>query len=221
MAVYYTTEYTTAVDVKAYAKITYSDLGLADDTAYTTFIDPLIAIVEKIIDDHCGVPSTFFKASGLTITDEYHDGDGGDELWVKYRPIVSVTTLSRNKAGLTAEADWEELTAGPGADTHYLLYAEKGYVYIYGRRPGVGHKNIKITYVGGYATVPGPVAHVCKELVSNILRGVLKRKLDPQNVTAVLMEGGDVRALFAEDVALSKEHKRLLVAYRLSRVGVG
>jgi len=74
--------YTTATDVKDFCKITYADLGLANEAAYTTFVEALISIVERVIDDFCGVPSTFFKASGLTITTEYYDSDGTGYLWL-------------------------------------------------------------------------------------------------------------------------------------------
>ncbi|MBA7476823.1 hypothetical protein ES707_12218 [subsurface metagenome] len=209
-------------DVRMHGQIPHGDLGFDNDSHYEEFIESdIIPVVEEIIERHCGVPADYFAAGGATVTDEYHDGDGRENLWLKYRPIVSVTTLSRNKAGLTSAVDWEDLTEGPGASSHFLLYGDRGFIYIYGRQPGIGHKNIKVTYLAGYTLTPEPVTLVCKELAANVLRGMLKRKLMPQNITGVLVEGGDIQSLFAEELGMTKAQKRLLVPFRLSRVSVG
>lgn len=216
-----TVYYTTVIDVREHSQLGFDDLGFQNEDDLDEFTEDLIEAAQRIVDDYCGVPSTFFQAGGVTVTDEYYDGDGGEELWLKYRPVVSVTALYRNKASLNAAADWEQLLEGPGAGKHFILYGQKGLVYMFDRIPGADYKNIKVTYKAGYSAVPESVAHVCKELAANVLRGLLKRKLAPQQITEIALMGGDLRALFAEDAKLTAGMKELLAIYRLSRVAVG
>jgi hypothetical protein len=211
--------YASAQDVKDFCKITYVDLGLPNDTAYTTLIEALISIVERIIEDFCGVPSTFFKASGLTITDEYHDSDGSGYLWLKYRPVISVTKLEYNEKALTETASWVELLAGPGMGKNYLLYAEKGLIYVYQEAPGEGYRNIRVTYVAGYTTVPGPVAQACKELVSEWIRKILKNKLTPQEISQSITQG--ITPSPVVEPGLTKTQRIMLAPYRVSIANVG
>jgi len=213
--------YTTADDVKNYSQLSYSDLGFSDDTAFTNFINTLIGIAEDIIDDYCDVPDGFFDDGGVKLT-EYYDSDGSGELWLKHRPVISITSLQYNEKGPTETPSWVSLTEGPGDDTHYLIYPEKGFIYIYSKIPPAGKRNIKVVYTAGYSATPEPVAHVCKELVANVLRGVLKRKLAPQDLTALVTSGGEnLRAFFAEDWKLTQAHRRLLAPYRRALVAVG
>ena len=211
--------YASAQDVKDFCKITYVDLGLANDAAYTTLIEALISIVERIIEDFCGVPSTFFKTGGLSISNEYDDSDGSSNLWLKYRPVISITKLEYNEKPLTETASWVELLEGPGTGKNYMLYAEKGLIYIYQEAPGEGYRNIRVTYVTGYTAVPGPVAQACKELVSEWIRKILKNKLTPQEISQSITQG--IAPGPVVEPGLTKTQRVMLAPYRVSRAGVG
>lgn len=215
--------YVTAAEVKQISQLSYLDFGatFASDAAYTTFIETYIARIGKLIDDFCGVPNTFFKASGLTVTDELYDGDGSQYVKLNHRPLVSFTSMAENEAASGDAVDWKARTKGPGAYSHYLVYLSRGMLWFYDEVPAKGQQNIKVTYVAGYATVPGPVAQVAVELVSDILKKVLNRKLSPEDLTELALQGGDVGRLYATDIRLSDNHRKILSPYRVAKVSAG
>jgi hypothetical protein len=213
--------YASTSEVRDFCQMDWNTLGLPDETKFEDLIDDLILFAERVIDDYCQVPSGFFVAAGLTITTEEHDSDGSGDVNLRYYPIRSITNLWVRYTGLTQAAVWTPLTAGPGAGSNYLLYPEyihHGKIYIYSGAPAAGERNIRCTYVAGYAAVPTTIAELTKELVANTLRGILKRKLTPQEISQVIMAGGDLRLFFAEDWRLNKAHKDLLDEYRISEV---
>jgi len=73
-------------------------------------------------------------------------------------PIISITSLSRNKAAYTAEPDWEALTEGPGSGDSYILLKKEtkgskflGFaIYFYQNPPDIGYQRIKMTYTYGW-----------------------------------------------------------------------
>jgi hypothetical protein len=213
--------YATTSEVRDFCQISSDDLGWADETKYEDLLDALIPFAEQVIDDYCNVPTLFFEAAGFTVTTEEHDSDGSGRVNLRFYPILSITNLWVRYTGLTQAPVWTALTAGPLAGSNYLLYPEyinHGRIEIYNGAPAAGLRNIRCTYVAGYATVPTPIAELTKELVANTLRGILKRKLTPQEISQVIMSGGDLRLFFAEDWRLNKAHKDLLDNYRISEV---
>lgn len=213
--------YCTIPEVRDFCQITWQDLGLSDETKFEDLMDALVLFAEKIIDDYCNVPPLFFTAGGVALTDEYHDHDGSGVFHYNYYPVITVTNIEVRSTGLTQAAVWTAITAGPGAGSSYLLYPEMehhGKVYIYANAPPEGYRNIRSDYTPGYAAVPTPIAHLTKELVANTIRGILKRKLTPQEISQVIMAGGDIRLFFAEDWRLSKAHRDILDEYQVSEV---
>jgi len=209
--------YTTVADVRDETQIEHEDIGFQDETQYENLLDELILYAERIIDNYCKVPSGFFIAAGLTITDEYHDHGGSGVIYLFYYPTV-LTTLSVNTALITEAAVWVALTASPAADSDFISYPEyrhEGKVYIYDSVPSSGYRNIKVTYQAGYAAIPADVSQVCNEIVANIVRGILKRKLTPQDLTRIVTDGGDIQAVFAEGVKLNESQKSLLDSYKI------
>ena len=213
--------YTTTANVRDETQIDYKDIGFQDETQYEDLLDELILAAERIIDNYCKVPSGFFVAAGLTVTAEHHDHDGSGVVHLRYYPILSVTSLEYNNAGLTQATNWTALTAGPGAGSSYLLYPEfesHGKIVIYSTIPSAGFRNIRSTYVAGYTAVPADITQITNEIVANIVRGILKRRLTPQDITQIAMSGGDIRAVFAEAAKLVPSQKKLLNEYMISEV---
>jgi hypothetical protein len=213
--------YVTASEAKEYSRLTYDKIGFADDLTFVTFVESLIDAAEAKVEGFTGRPSGFYKVNGLTVTDEYHDHDGGDTLRVNHPPILSVSSLARNTAGLTQAPVWDALTEGPGLNTHYLLYNEEGKIYFYSNTPGDGKKKIKLTYVAGYSAVPDAVKQVVKYLVAEALKGILKRQIAPQELIRLTMEdGGDASTiwnLIDENMNINKSFMDALSAYRKVR----
>ena len=213
--------YTTAAKARDEIQIEYEDIGFQDETQYEDLIDALILYAERIIDNYCKVPSGFFVAAGVETTDEYHDSDGTGFFNLNYYPITSITSLSRNSASLQQAAAWAALVAGPGVGSDYIAYPDyrdHGKIYIYNRAPGTGYRNIKCTYKAGYAAIPADVTQVTNEIVANIVRSILKRKLTPQDITQMVIAGGDIRAVFSEGVKLSAPQKEILDTYKINTV---
>lgn len=213
--------YCAAADVKGMTRLTYDKLGLANDAALTTFIESLISEAESRIDGVCGVPDGFFRAGGLTVTEELYDGDGDEDLYLNYAPIVSVTSLYENTASLTAPASWVQRTEGPGSGTSFVKYAREGRLHFYDHIPGYGVQNVKVTYVAGYSAVPGVVARIAKDLAANALRGILHRQMDPTQITSLIMNGGDVKSLLSDDMSLNMDQLRALTPYIQVKVSAG
>ena len=211
--------YTTTSDARNEVQIDYKDIGFQDETHYEDLIDDLILYAQRVIDNYCKVPSLFFSPGGITISDEYHDSDGSGNFNLHYYPITSITSLARNSASLRQAAVWDLLIAGPGVGSDYVAYPDyrdHGRIYIYNRAPPTGIRNLKCTYKAGYAAVPPDVKQITNEIVTTVIRGILKRKLSPQDITQMVIVGGDIRTMFAEGVKLDTVQKELLDGYMVS-----
>ena len=164
--------YISASDVKSYSRITYSDLGYSSDTEFDTFLDDLITQIEAVIDEHCNVPSGFFKAGGLSFTEQYDYDESFIRL--KHYPVLSVSSVYYNTAGYGQTESWSEVTS-----TYYILYSDEGLIKIINKVPAIKEKSIKITYTAGYSAVPDAIKHVAVQLCSNFLHAILQRKISP------------------------------------------
>ena len=89
-----------------------------------------------------------YPETTATITAELHDGNGTDTLHVKYPPIVSVTTVLISNSAVSSSS----------------IKAYDNYVRLAQSDDNVtnpvftmGTKNISITYVAGFSTIPGDI----------------------------------------------------------------
>lgn len=100
-------------------------------------------------------------------TQEFGFGDSGrldymwapyrDRVWLKNKPVVSITTLQRNSAGANSTDSWETLTEQTGSGGDYVLTDEgkaAGYVEFVNKKPRWGKRAMRATYVWGYSTTP-------------------------------------------------------------------
>jgi len=165
--------YCTKADVKAYSKIAYTDLGYATDGDFDTFLDSLILLVQAIIENYCHAPSSFFTASGKTITNELQDYH---EPWIdlRYYPILSVSKVEYNSQGYGVAPSWVEL-----ASVDYIINTSTGQVELVNYVPAIAEQSVRVSYVAGYVATPDLVEYVCIQTCSNVLHGILQRKLSP------------------------------------------
>jgi len=170
--------YSTSAAVLMWAQMQSGDFTVVD-TDFTTTITNYIAYADDMIENYCKVPSGYFDAGGVTITNEYHDGvelgygstwqhlfgqRGDPFLRLKYTPVISVTTLSEE----TSAGTWTARTEGRNDD---FLVMENGVRYV-ANIPTYDYKNIRCTYVAGYSATPGSVAVCSARLAAALLQKV-------------------------------------------------
>lgn len=128
-------------DVIAIHPITESELN----DSWSTF-------VESLIIQHMGNP---YLGSPTVITDEYHNGDGSDVLFVRKPPILSVSELYLNGATLLA--------------SDYVVFTN--YVQLKNMTFTKDRLNVKITYQSGVASsgVPGTVKFAAAMMIVAII----------------------------------------------------
>lgn len=90
---------------------------------------------------------------------EYFDGDNSDTLHVKAYPITAVTSIY-----VDADRDYGASTEIDSDD--YTYYGPEGTIKTDGALFTGGHKSVKVTYTGGYSTIPADLQQAVKELVA-------------------------------------------------------
>lgn len=137
---------TTVPDCKAFRGIP------GDNQEHDAELARLILAVQTFLEEEC---ERSFEAA--TVTEYFHGLDWRDRLMVARPPIVSITNI------------WDDLArvyATPLAASSYVLDdAEAGMIRLDGLTFSQGLRNIKITYVGGFAQIPTDLAQAAMEMV--------------------------------------------------------
>lgn len=147
-----------------------------ENTEHDAELDRLIPAVQAFLEQEC---ERVFEQ--VSVTDYYNGDEWTDRLIVARPPIVSVTNL------------WDDLLrvyATPIASSRYVIEdAEAGVVRLDGLTFQKGIRNIKITYVGGFSTIPEDLEQAAIEMVwaarekgVNNLVGVRSRSIADGNV---------------------------------------
>ena len=89
---------------------------------------------------------------------EYHDGTGGYELWLRHPPISTVT--------LYQDSDRAFAAATEISSDDYVVYEDMGKLWLTGDSFLYDRYVIKVTYTGGYSTIPYDLQRACRELVA-------------------------------------------------------
>ena len=202
--------YISSYDVKMLAQVSYEDLGFNTDGDYESWLDnDLIPHVESVVDSYCNVPSGFFKAGGLTFTDQLYDYK--QALQLRYYPVLEVSAVKRNKAGYGQTPDWEALDS-----TDYIVDKYTGILYfVSGKVPAVREQSIKVSYKAGYSSTPNVISYVAAQTCANVLNIMLQRKVAP----VIRVDDWTVRLVLP--AAFTEELKNMLAPYvrRFTEVG--
>lgn len=147
----------------------------------------LIPAVQKFLEEECH--RVFDQA---TVT-EFYDGERWrDRIMVQRPPVVSITNLWDDPARVYAtplEVAWYDIED-----------AQAGIVRLFdGRSFSSSQKNIKITYVGGYAVMPADLEQAAIEMVwaarekgvQNLI-GVRSRSIGDGSVQFVNLDWGSI-----------------------------
>ena len=143
--------YATKVQVKAYLEIKTSEISKDD------LIDALIGFCDEFINEYCN--RTFTQAA----VTEYHDG-GSNKVFLNRFPVASSPAVQ-------VWDSWDRSYASTDLidSDDYFVDTENGILkfdYDIGGSPGA----VKVTYTGGYSTIPGPITQACIELVARKLK---------------------------------------------------
>lgn len=127
-------------------------LGISSgDTSKDNLLIRLINKGTELIESYCGR-----RFKGATFTSEKWDGDGSDYS-VRNFPITSVTNIQYLISDPNTD-EWDTL------DTSlYNFDPETGIVHY---EFSTGFQNWRITYVGGYTTIPSDLAEACVDFVT-------------------------------------------------------
>jgi len=152
-----------AVALKSNAIITLLELDefLRNTIGDEDLSHTLINMASDFIDRFCNR-----QILQATHTDEEHDGNNSNQIYINNYPIVSVTHIKSYDSN--SAVDLHTYTV----NTEYLIYKKEGYIYMRGRT-SPGHKNYRITYVGGYliADVPYDLKSACAKLAGLVYYG--------------------------------------------------
>ncbi len=151
------------------------DYGDLPDSVIAEMIDSS----DERIDNNTGRIFTTDSAIEYLNVDE-----GQQDFFLRYYPVITLTSVERNIAVQTAEPDWETLSGGYGQD--YITGSaenEIGRIRFIDNFPYEGQDMLRVTYTYGYATVP----HRVKEL--SIL--LTLRKLANSSVYKSIVKGYD------------------------------
>ena len=136
--------------------------------AESTLQDEWSNWAEALIAEHYGY---VYIGTTSTITEEKHNGDGSSAVYVKFPPIVSVTSLALG----TGTPSTLSSSSYKVFDDHIELINSpptplSGAVYGYRATFPVGVQNITITYVSGLAAVPTIVQFTAAEMIAELAR---------------------------------------------------
>jgi hypothetical protein len=124
--------------------------------------------VESLINEHMGYA---YIGTSATITDEKHNGNGSSSVYVKYPPIVSVSSLA---IGSVTPSTLDSTSYKVFDDHIELIYSQVTELStaIYGGKSTfpIGVQNITITYVSGLASVPAIVQLTATQMIGEIAK---------------------------------------------------
>jgi len=119
---------------------------------------------------------------------EYFDGDDSDTLYVKAYPITTVTSLY-----VDPDRDYGSSTLIASDD--YSVYNNEGTIKTDGNLLAGGRKSVKLTYTGGYTTIPADLQNAVKELVMFWYKRNTDKRVGVSNISI-----GDKSITYEKDI---------------------
>lgn len=142
-------------------------LSISNDTTTDAKLTLFIAAASQMIYNKVGV------VSGSPTVDEWHDG-GSDRIVLRNTgPIESVTTVVESYGSIVYTLTQVNLDT-PAAGSSYQYTVDLNGGILVRRAAGIavpfasGVRNIHVTYVAGYVTVPADLQHAAMVLVKHL-----------------------------------------------------
>lgn len=156
-----------------------------DNQEHDAELARIITAVQEWLEEECD--RSFDQG---TVTEYYHGDHWRDRLLLARPPIVSITNIWDDPA--------RAYTTPISATKYAIDDADAGLIRLLdGLTFSAGLRNIKITYVGGFATMPADLEQAaielvwaCREKGANNLIGVRSRSIADGNVQFVNLDWG-------------------------------
>ncbi len=165
----------------AYTTATLVEAELRTDAVFSGSTVPTLTQVTDWIDQESSYIDhiTADVYTQTTTTDEYLDYDGGDFLYLRHSPVISVTSLSYNSypLGSSLGTNWAVKSSG----TDYIVEEKSGLIILPATTftPDTGTRRFKCTYVSGYATTPAIITKLCTKIVADrVLSSMLNQNVN-------------------------------------------
>lgn len=192
--------YIGVTDVEEFTGFTYTDFkkdGRAmTEPEWNTFCSTHIDIVTQLMHRYCGVES--FEATTVV---ELHDGSGatGDEsatseyldsdrsFSLRKLPVISVTSVEEDTAGITAVPNWVTRTERSDSDAgDYVVQTDYEFTKIvfHSHIPSNGRRNVRITYQSGYLSSSEEFSELTL-ILKRMMQSVLLTKKKVQEATTI------------------------------------
>lgn len=134
-------------------------LGISGgDTSKDNLVKRQINRATLNIETFCNLPRDHhFKQT--TYTDEVYQGNGSNQLVLKMRPVISITSFQRHDSS-ESDASYSNVES----DSYYSDLSSGTLDLLFGQNYGFGA--YRVTYVAGYATIPADLAEACVALAA-------------------------------------------------------
>jgi hypothetical protein len=126
-------------------------------------------VIASLIDDASDEIQRFCRRvfRQASIVDETIAGDGSRTLRVRRPPITSVSALKIVRGAVVETIDPANyVIARRASDPDSEVNFNDGRVVLLADVYPVGVRNVLVSYVGGFATIPAPIRQACRELVA-------------------------------------------------------
>jgi hypothetical protein len=194
--------HTDLTKVKSYLGITSTDF----DTILGELITQVTAFVEGMMGGRIIEKATY--------TEEKHDG-GERDIFVFNFPIDEVAGITAEfRGGSLSSPTWTAFTLDD-----FIIYPDSGFVHFLAHTPW-GSRNLRITYDGGYDTVPEDLVLLSNQLVAFIFNKRTSQGIKKESVEGSSVEyfgGGEAGALSV--TILTQEQKDVIGRYCSHSVG--
>jgi hypothetical protein len=128
----------------------------------------LIEAASTAVESYCR------RTFALGTVTEALDGTGKARLWLSRRPVSSVGTVTVNGGTVdNTSGDAWTLNGSRGELVRGAGYVDPRHAMSWPR----GYGNVSVTYVGGYATIPGPVKQATVAMVKHMAEAATKTGL--------------------------------------------
>jgi hypothetical protein len=185
-----------------------SYLGIAAGSAEEEEVDLIVNAASARAAEMTGrgVDENGYSRLISTSRTEYYDGDGTDTLLLKAYPITTVATVY-----VDPDRDYESTDLLDSGD--YVYYGMDGTVKTDGALFSSGNKSVKITYTGGYTSIPYDLQLAIKELVMFWYKRNTDKRVGVSSISV-----GDKNVSYEKDVPQSvlsifnryKDHRGLV-----------